>query len=318
MAATRAQARARGAGPLGGLTSLIYRWSGRHAKVADPVAFLARWRDRGSLGPAVELIRGAVAEALHEAPAGTRQLARARPAGLGDEPRPRGRPGGRRRGVDVPWSAVWSRHRPAADRRHAGPRLHRGLGRRLGPREVPGRLGRPARGLGQCRCRSSRSLPPCWRATSSPGCWASMRAGPVADGRGDWRATFARTWSGRSGPGLRGAGSGGCGAPGAVERGSGSRRGLRAADVADERAARASAPRGPPLPVVWCAALTWSMATSARSVSCVGRVVAFERRQPDADADLASASMAMPMASKRRPASSRSVPPMPTTNSSPP
>lgn len=48
VAATRARARARGAGPLGGITSRIYRWSGRQARVADPEAFLARWRERGS------------------------------------------------------------------------------------------------------------------------------------------------------------------------------------------------------------------------------------------------------------------------------
>jgi len=73
-AATRARARARGAGPLGGLTSLIYRWSGRQSRVADPVAFLARWRDRGALGPAVEPIRAAFEEPLRTAPSGTRQL----------------------------------------------------------------------------------------------------------------------------------------------------------------------------------------------------------------------------------------------------
>jgi len=74
VAATRARARARGAGPLGGLTSRLYRWSGRQARVADPIAFLARWRERGSLAPAVEPIRAAVAEPLRMAPAGTRQL----------------------------------------------------------------------------------------------------------------------------------------------------------------------------------------------------------------------------------------------------
>jgi hypothetical protein len=74
IAATRARARARGAGPLGGLTSRLYRWSGRQTRVADPVAFLARWRDRGPLGPAVESVRAAFAEPLRTAPSGTRQL----------------------------------------------------------------------------------------------------------------------------------------------------------------------------------------------------------------------------------------------------
>jgi hypothetical protein len=74
MGATRARARARGAGPLGGITSLIYRWSGRQSRVADPVAFVARWRDRGPLGPAVEPIRAAFDEPLRTSPSGTRQL----------------------------------------------------------------------------------------------------------------------------------------------------------------------------------------------------------------------------------------------------
>jgi 50S ribosome-binding GTPase len=72
VAATRARARARGAGPLGGLTSAIYRWSGRQARVADPTAFLARWRERGALASAVEPIRAAVAEPLRTASPGTR------------------------------------------------------------------------------------------------------------------------------------------------------------------------------------------------------------------------------------------------------
>jgi len=72
VAATRARARGRGAGPLGGITSLIYRLSGREARVADPAGFLARWRDRGGLGRAVEPIRAAVAEPLRTAPPAVR------------------------------------------------------------------------------------------------------------------------------------------------------------------------------------------------------------------------------------------------------
>jgi hypothetical protein len=72
VAATRAAARGRGAGPLGGLTSLVYRWSGRAARVADPGGFLARWRDRGSLRPAVEPIRAALADPLRRAPSAIR------------------------------------------------------------------------------------------------------------------------------------------------------------------------------------------------------------------------------------------------------
>jgi hypothetical protein len=67
VAATRARARARGAGPLGGLTSLAYRLSGRETKVASPSGFLMRWRDHGPLTPAVEALRRALGSALTEA-----------------------------------------------------------------------------------------------------------------------------------------------------------------------------------------------------------------------------------------------------------
>ncbi|HEV7809109.1 MAG TPA: GTPase [Candidatus Limnocylindrales bacterium] len=107
--ATRARARARGAGPLGGLTALIYRWSGREAKVADPVAFLARWRDRGSLDPAVEPIRAASATVLRTAPDSIRrQLASdVAPDAIASD---LGRAVDRAvaaRGRDVPTSRVW-------------------------------------------------------------------------------------------------------------------------------------------------------------------------------------------------------------------
>jgi hypothetical protein len=72
VAATRARARARGAGPLGAVTSRIYRLSGREARVADPAGFLARWRDRGSLAPALDAIRGSVTTALAESGPATR------------------------------------------------------------------------------------------------------------------------------------------------------------------------------------------------------------------------------------------------------
>jgi len=72
VAATRARARARGAGPLGAITSRIFRWSGRQSRVADPASFLRRWRERGSLAPAFEVLRGAVAAPLGEASPATR------------------------------------------------------------------------------------------------------------------------------------------------------------------------------------------------------------------------------------------------------
>lgn len=64
VAATRAAARSRGAGPLGRVTSFLYRASGRETAVADPNRFLLRWRERGALGPAVEAIRGALSSSI--------------------------------------------------------------------------------------------------------------------------------------------------------------------------------------------------------------------------------------------------------------
>ncbi len=68
VAATRATARQRGAGPLGRLTSWLYRTSGRQGRVADPSAWLQGWAGRGSLAPALEPIRGATSGALTTVP----------------------------------------------------------------------------------------------------------------------------------------------------------------------------------------------------------------------------------------------------------
>jgi hypothetical protein len=73
-AATRARARARGTGPMGRITSLLYRASGRETHVADPDGFLLRWRDRGPLTPAVEAIRVALAAPLRAASPAVRPL----------------------------------------------------------------------------------------------------------------------------------------------------------------------------------------------------------------------------------------------------
>jgi hypothetical protein len=64
IAATRGAARSRGTGPLGRLTSFLYRASGRETAVADPNRFLLRWRDRGAIGPAVEAIRDALSGSI--------------------------------------------------------------------------------------------------------------------------------------------------------------------------------------------------------------------------------------------------------------
>jgi hypothetical protein len=67
IATTRAQARRRGTGPMGVLTSLVYRVSGREAQVADPDGFLVHWRERAPLAPAVEALRLALAGSLQAA-----------------------------------------------------------------------------------------------------------------------------------------------------------------------------------------------------------------------------------------------------------
>ena len=73
-AATRARARARGTGPMGRITSLVYRASGRETHVADPDGFLLRWRDRGPLTPGVEAIRVALSAPLRAASPAVRPL----------------------------------------------------------------------------------------------------------------------------------------------------------------------------------------------------------------------------------------------------
>ena len=68
VAATRARARRRGTGPIGLLTSAIYKVSGRQARVANPTSFLRGWRGRGGLTRAAELVRGSVVAALPGVP----------------------------------------------------------------------------------------------------------------------------------------------------------------------------------------------------------------------------------------------------------
>ncbi len=110
VAATRARARSKGTGPVGLVTSAIYRFSGREARVADPNGFLVRWRDRTSLAPAVESVRGALAEPIREAPPAVRPV-------LAASVEPGRLRGGLEAAVDravarhdrtVPTSAVWS------------------------------------------------------------------------------------------------------------------------------------------------------------------------------------------------------------------
>lgn len=74
VAATRASARARGTGPIGLITSLAYRLSGRAAQHADPATYLVRWRERAPLAPAVEALRLAVEGSLRVAPPAVRPV----------------------------------------------------------------------------------------------------------------------------------------------------------------------------------------------------------------------------------------------------
>ena len=82
--ATRARARARGTGPIGLLTSMIYRLSGRESTVADPNRYLARWREHGPLAPAVDAARRALVGPIKGAPPAVRPVlaASVEPVGL--------------------------------------------------------------------------------------------------------------------------------------------------------------------------------------------------------------------------------------------
>jgi len=94
---------------MAGITSRIYRWSGRQARVADPAAFLGRWRERGSLAPALEILRSAVEAPLLEAPPATRGTlaASVEPAGLSTNLARAVDRGVAARATGVPSSRVW-------------------------------------------------------------------------------------------------------------------------------------------------------------------------------------------------------------------
>jgi GTP-binding protein EngB required for normal cell division len=68
VALTRAGARRRGTGPIGLLTTAIYRFSGRQRASANPAEFLRGWRNRGGLVRATELIRRAIEDVLPSVP----------------------------------------------------------------------------------------------------------------------------------------------------------------------------------------------------------------------------------------------------------
>ena len=112
VAATRLSARRRGTGPLGVLTSALYRWSGRARASANPATYLRHWRERGSLAPASEPMRALVASALPPLPSTLRPAvaALAEPANI-----ERGLAAAIDRAIDdeardlrVPASVLWS------------------------------------------------------------------------------------------------------------------------------------------------------------------------------------------------------------------
>jgi GTP-binding protein EngB required for normal cell division len=72
VAATRLAARPRGAGPLGPITTFVYRATGRDRVVADPEGYLRRWRERGSLARVGEPVRALVSDLLPRVPAPAR------------------------------------------------------------------------------------------------------------------------------------------------------------------------------------------------------------------------------------------------------
>lgn len=72
VAATRLAARPRGAGPLGLVTTFIYRASGRDRVVADPEGYIRRWRERGTLARVSEPIRVLIGDLLPRVPSAAR------------------------------------------------------------------------------------------------------------------------------------------------------------------------------------------------------------------------------------------------------
>lgn len=72
VAATRQAARPRGGGPVGQITSRLYRVTGRASAVADPAGYLRRWRERGTLVRALVPLRDLVTETLPRVPAAAR------------------------------------------------------------------------------------------------------------------------------------------------------------------------------------------------------------------------------------------------------
>jgi hypothetical protein len=95
---------------MGLLTSAVYRFSGREARVANPASYLRRWRERGGLARATELIRRAIADALPGVPPALR--ARYAAAGEGRDLERRLGEGidrlvARQSEVEVPSSRLW-------------------------------------------------------------------------------------------------------------------------------------------------------------------------------------------------------------------
>jgi hypothetical protein len=71
--ATRAEARRRGTGPAGRLTSTLLRLVGRSGRAVAPAGHLRNWRRRGGLAGAAEAIRAGVLAALADLPAPLRE-----------------------------------------------------------------------------------------------------------------------------------------------------------------------------------------------------------------------------------------------------
>ncbi len=72
VASTRAQARRRGTGPIGLVTTAIYRATGRNRAAADPAGYLRAWRRRGGFAKAAEMVRSVITAALPAVPVALR------------------------------------------------------------------------------------------------------------------------------------------------------------------------------------------------------------------------------------------------------
>ena len=178
--------------------------AGRVARRASPIpaAFLARWRERGSLAPALEVLRGALDAPLREAPPATRATlaTSVEPAALGTNLARAVDRAIAARAVGRAVEPGLDAHRPAPDPRHARAHLQRGLGGAVGLRQVPGRFGRAAGPRPGADAVPRAGGVAAGRVPDRPAAGRPCRLGSVVAGRAPWLARFASASGARSRP----------------------------------------------------------------------------------------------------------------------